>query len=221
MQRSIHSGRTVSLLREQIVSAELPAGTPLVETALADALGVSRGPVRNALVELEAEGLVRTEKNGRSVVAGFTQEDLTDVLAVRLELESLAVRWGLERGHDPQHVRDAFEEMLAEGSSTAALIELDLGFHRRLLEFSGSRALLQSWLRLAPILHAVITVGNRRLGARDGASDFDRIISSHRPIVDAVTEGDGSRVAELLEQQFAITAAMYRVDRGGVMPGTP
>jgi DNA-binding GntR family transcriptional regulator len=219
MHRSIYSGLTATVLREHIVSGTLAAGVPLVEAALADALGVSRGPVRNALIELEAEGLVRTGGNGRSVVAGFTQEDLTDVLAVRLEIESLAARWGLQRKRDTAGISNAFAEMLSEGSSTTRLADIDLGFHRRLVEFSGSRSLLQSWLCLAPIIHAVITVGNRRLGARDGEADFQRIIESHRPIVKAVAAGDQRRCAKLLAAQFAITAEMYCVDGGASAGG--
>jgi len=214
----MHTGRAVGVLREEIVAGELVAGAPLVETALAEALGVSRGPIRNALTELEGEGLVRTERNGRSLVAGFTQADLTDVLAVRLEIESLAIRWGIERDCDPEPVRAAFEAMLAEGASTARLIELDMGFHRSLLEFSSSRALLHAWLRLAPILEAVITVGNRRLGARDGTADFERIITAHRPVTQAVLRKDAALASRLLAKQFGVTAEMYRVDSG---PGPP
>jgi DNA-binding GntR family transcriptional regulator len=212
MHRSLYTGRTVAILREEIVSGDLAAGTPLVETALAEAFGVSRGPVRNALIELEAEGLVFTESNGRSTVRGFSQEDLRDVLAVRLELESLGVGWGIDRGHDATTVRDAFEAMLAEKASTPRLIELDLSFHRSLVEFSGSRALFQSWLRLAPILHALVTVGNRRLGARDGVADFERIIKAHRPVSNAVLAGDAALTRQLLAEQFAVTAEMYRID---------
>jgi len=213
MQRSIHTGRTVAILREQIVSGELVPGTPLVETTLAEALGVSRGPVRNALIELEGEGLVRTGSNGRSLVAGFSQDDLRDLLAVRFELESLAIAWGVERDHDAEPIGEALQAMVEQGASTPALIELDLGFHRRLVEFGGSKALLISWLRLAPIIHATITVGNSRLGVRDGQSDFERIIKSHTPVFEAVASGDAAGASKLLAQQFNVTAEMYRVDQ--------
>lgn len=213
LQRSTHSLRITALLREYIVAGELAPGTPLVESRLAGVLQVSRGPVRNALVELDGEGLVHTESNGRSVVAGFDQGDLEDLLAVRYELESLAVRWGIERERDPAEVRATFDQMVGEGSSNERLVDFDLGFHRQLLEYSGSRALVQSWLRLAPILHAVITVGNRRLGVRAGAFDFERILASHRPIVDAILARDATAAAALLATQFEVTASMYRVDR--------
>jgi DNA-binding GntR family transcriptional regulator len=213
MQRSMHTGRTVATLREQIVSGELPAGTPLVETVLAEALGVSRGPVRNALIELEGEGLVRTGSNGRSLVAGFRQDDLRDLLAVRFELESLAITWGIERDHDSAPIKDALQAMVDEGASTPDLIELDLGFHRKLVELAGSTALLNSWLRLAPIIHATITVGNSRLGVRDGKAGFERIIRSHTPVFEAVTSGDATGASKLLAQQFSVTAEMYRVDQ--------
>ena len=212
LQRSLHSGRVTADLAERIVAGELPAGTPLVETVLAERLGVSRGPIRNALLQLEGEGLVRTKPNGRPEVAGFTQEDLVDLLAVRLELESLGVAWGVRAEHDTAPVTQAFDAMAREGASTPGLIQLDMTFHRALIEFSGSRSLLHAWLRLAPVIVAVITVGNRRLGDRHPHSDFNRILEAHRLVVEAVTARRPEEARRLLEEQFALTAAMYRVD---------
>jgi DNA-binding GntR family transcriptional regulator len=209
----MHTGRTVATLREQIVSGELRPGTPLVETALAEALGVSRGPVRNALIELEGEGLVGTESNGRSMVVGFSQDDLRDLLAVRFESETLAITWGVERDNDPAPIGEILRAMVDEGRSTPDLIDLDLGFHRSIVEFAGSKALLNSWLRLAPIIHATITVGNSRLGVRDGNADFERIIRSHTPVFEAIAAGDAVGASKLLAQQFGVTAEMSRVDQ--------
>ncbi len=86
------------VLRESIVDGALPEGTPLVETQLAAELSVSRGPVRSALQVLQGEGLVETRANGRMVTVRFGPDDLDDLLSVRLELESSAVRRGTARG---------------------------------------------------------------------------------------------------------------------------
>ena len=212
LSRSIHSGRIVSQLREEIIAGALEAGTPLRESALADRLEVSRGPVRNALLELHAEGLVETHRNGRSYVAGFTQSDLRDLLAVRLEQESLAIRWGIERRQSPAGIVDAFGDMERESASTPELIDLDMAFHHAIVRFSGSRMLIRAWLGLAPVVRAVITVGNRRLGVQEPRSDFARIISAHEPIVEAVVKRRPKVAAALLAEQFEVTSSMYRVD---------
>jgi DNA-binding GntR family transcriptional regulator len=107
LARSFYSGRIAAFLREQILSGELSAGTPLVEHRLAETLSVSRGPVRSALNALEGEGLVRTRPNGRTESAGFTADDLRDLLAVRRELESRAVTWGISEHRDLERRVDA------------------------------------------------------------------------------------------------------------------
>ena len=212
LARSIHSGRVLEELRESIVAGALPAGYALREAVLADNLGVSRGPIRRALRELESEGLVENLPNGRSLVSGFTQRDLLDLFAVRLELESVAVEWGITARWSPEGVCRGLRTMAEEGASTTHLVELDLAFHRALVEFAGSRSLLRSWLAIAPVIATVIMVGNRRLGNREPQSDYARIMAAHTPLADAVLAGDAALARDLLARQFAITQSMYAVD---------
>jgi DNA-binding GntR family transcriptional regulator len=208
LARSMFSGPITASLREAIIEGRITAGTPLVETRLAEQLAVSRGPVRSALHALEGEGLVRTLPNGRMVAEGFNADDVHDLFAVRLTIETTAVRWAFSRPVDPGRVLDIFEAMRAEGHSTPELVDLDIDFHEALVALSGSRFLTQSWLALAPVLHAVITLGNRTLGREDPHKNFTRIIGSHAAIVEAVKHGDGEAVAARLREQFEITGAM-------------
>ena len=163
LSRSAHSLRVVHALREAIVSGAMAAGAPLVETAIARTLGVSRGPVRTALHELHAQGLVEITPTGRSSAVGFDHERLLDLLAVRWQLESQAVRWGLERKHGLEDVIAAYAAIeAADGASGEELAELDMVFHRALVAFSGSRALMSAWSALAPVVTTVLVVANRR-----------------------------------------------------------
>ncbi len=209
LARSVYSGPIAADLREAIIAGELAEGTPLVETRLAEELAVSRGPVRSALHVLEGEGLVRTMPNGRMVAVGFHTEDLRDLLDVRYELESLAITKGIANETNPRPVADAFATMLGEGASTLRLVDLDVDFHRTLVEFSGSRFLVQSWLAVAPVIHTVITIGNRTLVARDPQSNFDRIVSSHRTLVDAVCASNVDAATAMLAEQFRFTSSMF------------
>jgi DNA-binding GntR family transcriptional regulator len=209
LERSVYSGRVASVLREAIVEGTLEAGAPLVEARLAEQMAVSRGPVRNALHVLEGEGLVRTQPNGRSVVVGFSEADLHDLVSVRLELESTAIRRGIEARADTAPIRAAFELVREEGASTQRLVDLDIDFHRALLEFSGSRFLTQAWLALAPVIHTVITIGNRRMAEADPHENFSRILSVHDSLVAAIERYDARRALRLLGKQFAVTREMF------------
>lgn len=209
LERSVYSGRVTSILREAIVEGTLEAGAPLVEARLAEQLAVSRGPVRNALHVLEGEGLVRTQPNGRSVVVGFSGADLQDLVSVRLELESTAIRRGIAAKADTAPIRAAYALVLDEGASTQRLVDYDIDFHRALMEFSGSRFLTQAWLALAPVIHTVITIGNRRMAEADPDRNFARIISVHEPLVEAIERYDARRALRLLSEQFAVTREMF------------
>jgi DNA-binding GntR family transcriptional regulator len=209
LDRSVYSGRVASILREAIIEGELTAEAPLVEARLAEQLSVSRGPVRNALQFLEGEGLVRTRPNGRTVVVGFDAADLQDLTGVRYELEAAAIRRGVERRADVAPVQEAFAAIEREGASTQRLVDLDIDFHLRLLELSGSRFLTQAWLAIAPVIHTVITIGNRRLAEREPEQNFARIVDAHRPLVAAIARYDARRATALLAKQFDVTTSMF------------
>jgi DNA-binding GntR family transcriptional regulator len=209
LSRSVYSGWVAATLREAIIDGELEAGTPLVEMRLAEQLSVSRGPVRSALHVLEGEGLVRTMPNGRTAVVGFDDADLKDLLGVRYEMESTAIRWAVARRADITPLEGALEAIRAEGGSTPRLVELDIDFHRTMVELAGSRFLVHAWLAIAPVLHTVITIGNRRLAARDPNSNFTRIVESHEPLIAALAAADADAAIALLADQFGITRSMF------------
>lgn len=209
LARSVYSGRIAAYLRESIIAGELPAHTPLVESRLAESLSVSRGPVRSALTVLEGDGLVRTRPNGRVESMGFTEQDLADLVRVRFELESTGIRWGLAAGAGLEPVQAAMDAIQAEGGASERLVQIDVDFHRALVEFSGSRFLVQSWLALAPVIQAVITIGNRRLVDQQPQSHWERILRSHQLLVDALVARDGDRATHLLADQFSLTRSMF------------
>ncbi len=210
--RSIYSGWVAGVLREAIVDGTLAAGTPLVEMRVAEELAVSRGPVRSALHVLEGEGLVRTQPNGRTTVVGFASQDVQDLLRVRFELEATAIRWGVGRGAAIAPLEAALAALEVEGATTPRLVEVDMGFHRAVLEFSGSRFLIEAWQAIAPVIQTVITVGNRRLTAADPAEHFARIVASHRPLLDAIERGAADEACALLRDQFGLTGSLFDGD---------
>lgn len=209
LARSLYSGSIVSLLREQIISGAIAPGSPLAEARLARELSVSRGPVRNALQVLEGDGLVSTLPNGRMVVNGFDESDLRDLFRTRYILESAAGERAIEERANPALLVAAFEAMVAEGTSTPGLVDLDIAFHVALLELAESRFLTHAWLASGSVIHAIIAITNRQLAAEDPESNFSRIIDSHRALLDALTAGDLELFNARLKDHYAFSESMF------------
>ena len=120
-------------LREAILRGELKPGERLMEIQLANKLGVSRTPIREAISKLELEGLVLMIPRNGAEVAQITEKSLRDVLEVRRALENLAVQLACLR-MSPQTLADlkaaarAFEEILG-GEDVTAVAEADVAFH--------------------------------------------------------------------------------------------
>jgi DNA-binding GntR family transcriptional regulator len=190
--RSLTSAeRAVGELREVILRGELPSGARLGEVELAERLGVSRTPVREALSRLAAEGLVQIVPNRGARVATWTVEELEGVFELRAllepELTALAVPQATEADAD---ALDALaHEMYDVGcpgplQDLDALVPLNRAFHDRLIALAGHPQLAGA---LAGAIHPPIVV--RNFHAYDGAS-LRRSLGHHIEIVAALRAGD-------------------------------
>lgn len=150
-------------LRALIVRGELVAGTHLVEGWVAERFGVSRGPVRDALRQLEIEGLVDTRRRG-VFVRGLDDTDLVELYAVRGALEGLAVREVIARLADAdwRPLDDAVATMrsTADSADPAAFAAADLDFHSALYTIGANRRLAATWALHRPLFAAVLEVTN-------------------------------------------------------------
>ena len=140
-------------LREAIVSGELPPDTRLIEKDLADQFQISRGPLREALRELEEEGLVETRPHAGSKVRSFSNKELADTYSLRRALERYALEliWDrrspeffaeLDRRH--QNLLDAIKTGVPHKEDLA-----ELAFHSLVFEYSDNRPLIETWERLS------------------------------------------------------------------------
>ena len=123
-------------LREAIVDGTLPSGERLMEVQLAEDLGVSRTPVREAIRRLEMEGFVVMTPRKGAYVSGFSLKDITDVFEIREALEALAASLAAER---------ISEEQVA-----------DLHRHLELFEKATANHDVEEWVKLDTSFHAVI-----------------------------------------------------------------
>ncbi|BCW50347.1 hypothetical protein StoSoilB13_26890 (plasmid) [Arthrobacter sp. StoSoilB13] len=141
--------QALAALRSAITSGELEPGRHLVETELSEMLQISRGTLREALRQLEQEGLVSAGARGRLSVRHLDVKEIRDIFAVRGVLESLAART-LSEMPDKEtalaELRAAVDNMdKAAKASLEERIESDLEFHRTLCRLSGNETLLHSW----------------------------------------------------------------------------
>src|SRR5579871_5727187 len=137
----------VDRLREAIYSGQLAPNERLREEVLASFLGLSRGPVREALAQLEREGLVIRQPNRGATVARLSIEDLEEVYSLRLALEQLAIQEAISKGEpsyfdEMQKVVDEMRVCMQRGITTQEAARLDLGFHELIYVASGHKRLL-------------------------------------------------------------------------------
>lgn len=185
--------QVVESLRRAIVSGRLRPGERLTETDLAQQLGTSRAPVREALRQLEQEGLVVSRPYRGTEVLAITQEEIEQVLVpVRLILESYAFKKALPllTGADlaalDLHVR-SMRHAAAIGDA-GVLTEADMRFHELVIVRSGQEHCLQLWRSIEPRVRAHFR--------RDAPahSDPTAVPDQHQELLDVLTAGDEQRV---------------------------
>ncbi len=187
-------------IRAGILDGRLHPGERLRGEALADSLGVSRGPVREALNQLQREGLIIVQRNGRAHVARLSREDLEEVYSLRLALETLAIRQAIQHA-DPRQL-DALQALvddmagIGEGASSeqeAALF--DVRFHDGLCRLSGHKRLYAIWSDLRPQIHILLL--SRNVADADFRNYGRR---SHQAILDAIRDKDEARAVALIQK---------------------
>jgi DNA-binding GntR family transcriptional regulator len=197
--RSSLSDATADLLRRKILSGEYAPGTRLVEAEIARQLAISRGPVREALASLQAEGLT-TVQSGRSFVRVLTAREVREIYDVRATLESGAIRLIGERD-DPASLAalTAAAEVLRRANGSAdlyAFVEADLGLHEAICRAAANDRLFEAWSSEVTLLRALFRLEVEELTQRSPS-----LTLRHLEIVAAIQEG---RTAEAIDMCWAL-----------------
>jgi DNA-binding GntR family transcriptional regulator len=143
---------TARRLRQEIIHGITPPGTRLAEAAVAKQLGVSRVPVREALVLLEREGLVAFSATGRAFVKDLTPEDFEELFLLRLALEPLSARLAAAQLKADSTLLEENIRDTSRAKSLQDVTTLDLDFHQIILESSNQPRLVRLWKSLRPEL---------------------------------------------------------------------
>lgn len=181
-------------IRERIVGGEYLPGTPLLQRELADSFGVSREPIRQALLTLEGEGLVVSRPRRPSVVAPVTLKLVEDVYEIRAVLDGLAAMRAATR-HDVVRPELAMRlgeivEVAREETVPAQLLELDHQFHREIYVASGNAVGLDffdsRWVVIGRVMSVIAA-----------SAYLTTAWQEHREMVTLIEHGDGLAVREL------------------------
>jgi DNA-binding GntR family transcriptional regulator len=186
-------------IRAMILEQEMPPGTRLSQLELADQLGISRTPVREALRRLAGEGLVDALPQRGFRVADLGLEAVMRRLEVRMLLEPAVARLAAAR-RQPADLVALREAMALEAAAHAAHAIHDASrlFHMNLARATHNAAIVSTLDSLW-----IVEVGRRLLARRAGAADWrDTDISEHQAILDAVEAGDGEQAERLVREHI-------------------
>ncbi|MDB5965821.1 MAG: GntR family transcriptional regulator [Polaromonas sp.] len=221
-------------LREMILAGELQSGARITELAIVEKLGVSRTPIREALMRLEQEGLLQALANGGYSVRTFSEQDVSDAIELRGTLEGLVARFAAERGVAPEILArarsclDTVDVVLAQSTldddAFLRYVHINQEFHRLLSEMAGSAVIMRELERVVNLPFAsasgFVVVQANSPQARDMlvvAQD------QHRQVLDAIEHREGSRAEAIMREHSRIAQrnlqkAMESHDLGQ-MPG--
>jgi DNA-binding GntR family transcriptional regulator len=220
------------LIVSRILTGAYPPGTRLKELALAHECNVSQAPVREALRDLEALGLVQSERYRGTRVRDSSRAELRDAYELRALIEERAAQCAVpmrETGLEDL-ARDITDLEAAIGrDDPEAHSEAMIHFHRTIVEASGNRAFLNAWDALQWGVRMRLAVQR----AQRVRFDMGRLVPAHTEILEALRAGDGKRAGRLLREfvEFVIdaldeegsvrppTRGLGRERRGSVKPG--
>ena len=221
ISRSVLSDTVKDRLLEAILDGRYPPGSRIVETRAAREFGTSQAPVREALRDLEALGVVEIAAFRGARVRRPSRDELLEAYVVRSELEVLVVRLAVPRltDEDLERLADYLTAMhrAAEAGDTVAEASADAAFHGHLVDVSGNKTLKRVWGLLEPYSRTYITL------AVAGA-DRQRIAGLHSPVLEALRTRDRAAAEASIRSHFndarTMLAALWPASDGADAPFT-
>ncbi len=204
-------------LRQAILKGELKPGERLMELTLAERLGVSRTPIREAMRKLELEGLVVMVPRKGAQVADISEQDLNDVLEVRISLEHLAIEKACERMTEEDMSRlflasKSFERMISEGD-LVQLAEADEAFHDMIYKGSGNKRLNQVLSNIREQMYRY------RVEYLKEEETREQLLWEHQELTRAIRDRDVKKAQEIsfhhLENQRQSIIRLIRAKQAG------
>jgi DNA-binding GntR family transcriptional regulator len=186
------------ILLERILNGEYKPGDRLVELQIAQEFGTSQAPVRESLRELEALGFVTTKPYSGTHIREVSKDELAEIYPVRAALEEVAARAAathLAGNVEALEAELAAMQREAQNGDLLEEIRHDVAFHRLIIEASRNKVLLDTWKSLRIEARTLIS-------ALASEIKPDALVSMHRPILDALAEGDGEKAGRLIREHI-------------------
>lgn len=194
----------LTTLRQGIIAGAFSAGSRMVERNLAEQLGVSRGPVREAMLQLEHEGLLVSDKGRGAIVKEFDKNDFDEILSARSMLEATAARFACRKleGADVSRFETNIEQMRAS-SELLEVTHLDVAFHDLIAQTARHSRLYGYWSMLRPQLELWLARMHRKYESCLG-NTRDITAQVHAEIVEVLRSQDEEASAALLAQHVQV-----------------
>ncbi len=189
-------------LRRSIIAGTFQPGNHLAEGSLGRQLGVSRAPVREAMMQLEREGLLTFDKRGAAFVKEFTADDLEEIYSLRLALETMAAR--LACSQMPEDVVVRMEGNIERTRAARQLLDLtllDVEFHDLIVQASTHQRLLAAWSGLRHQIEVWLARMQSRLVA-PVEKTREATVSHHRGILKALRAGKKDRAVTVVREHI-------------------
>ena len=185
-----------SRLSRAIIAGEFEPGSRVSEPTLSTMLGVSRAPIREALIELELRGLVEFDPTGHTRIPALAPRDIEEIHTVRLMIDPVAAGLAAERGKPKDFaVLEANIVATKSAKTLADVSRLDAEFHDRIVRAAGNRRLLLCWNSLRDQFALWLTQMQLRQEAVTHHVKQDTV-DSHRKLLDMIRSGDAKKASE-------------------------
>ena len=190
------TSKIFNILRDDILNEKYKEGEKLIEAKLAEELGVSRTPVREALKQLELDGIVENIPNRGVIVKGITKQDIEDIFTIRIAIEGIAASWAAERITDEEihSLKETFElmEFYAYKKDLEKVAEYNTRFHEAIYRATKSRYLEQV---LRDFQYYMKKTRRRSLQVE---GRVERALEEHREVLEAFIARDKERAQKTL-----------------------
>lgn len=221
-------------LREMILAGELPSGARITELAIVEKLGVSRTPIREALMRLEQEGLLEALTNGGYAVRTFSERDVSEAIELRGTLEGLSARLAAERGvatvvlNEARACLDQVDAVLRQPAldddAFLRYVSLNQKFHNLLSEMAGSAVIARELDRVVNLPFASPSAFVVLQANSPQARDILIVAQDqHRQVLGAIEQREGSRAEAIMREHSRIAQrnlhATLQNHELGQMPG--
>ncbi|HEX2907670.1 MAG TPA: GntR family transcriptional regulator [Phototrophicaceae bacterium] len=190
-------------IKADVIRGELPPGHKLVELEVAEQMGTSQGPVREALQRLEYEGLVERVARSATFVTQIVTDELYELSHIRSIVEGFAVSRTAQVITDEQI--NELQNLILKMTSAASdadimrLADFDMEFHRRICEWSGNAWLLRVWLPISGQIQRFIVHSHPRR-----YPDLVHVATRHQPIVDALRSREPETASRVLREHVLL-----------------